>query len=222
MSELVSIKRNDVFTDSLVIAKGTNNEHHSVTRIIRKYESDFAELGSIEFMDLKSINPKGGRPQRIYLLDEPQATLLITYLDNSPIVRAFKVQLVKEFYQMRQMLLQRQTLDWQESRRAGKLTRREETDVISELVEYAKEQGSKNSQKLYVVYSKLANKVASVNNRELATIVQINNLSLIEHIILHVIRTGMQQGKHYKEIYQDSKARLNQFSDVAYLESLTA
>ena len=112
---------------------------------------------------------------------------------------------------MRQMLFQRQTLDWQETRRAGILTRKKETDVIAELAEYAKEQGSRNSQKLYMVYSKLANKIAGVDNRELATITQINNLSLIEHIILHVIRTGMQRDKHYKEIYQDSKCRLEQF-----------
>jgi len=220
MGDLVSIKRNDVFTDSLVIAEGTNNEHVSVTRHIRNYKSDFEEFGKIRFMDLKTINPKGGRPQKIYLLNEPQAALLMTYLGNSPIVRAFKVQLVKEFYRMRQMLLQKQTNDWQETRRAGKLTRREETDVIAELIEYAKAQGSRNSQKLYMVYSKLANKVAGVSNRELATITQINNLSLIEHIILHVIRAGMKQGKHYKAIYQDSKRRLEEFSDIACLESL--
>ncbi|HCF71900.1 MAG TPA: hypothetical protein DER33_10025 [Syntrophomonas sp.] len=217
MTALVSIKRNDVFTDSMVIAEGTGNNHHSVTRLIRRFENQLNQLGKLGF----KIQPSAsGQGIKIYELNEPQATFLITLLRNTGAVVAFKLRLTTEFYMMRQMLLQKQTLDWQETRRAGKITRREETDVISELIEYAKAQGSRNSKELYRVYSKLANKIAGVNNRELASITQINNLSLIEHIILHVIRSGMQQGKHYKAIYQDSKMRLEQFSDIACLPQL--
>ncbi len=217
MGILVCIKRNDVFTDSLVIAEGTNNDHKSIKRLIDRYKNDLEEFGGLLFSDLKSINSGRGRPQKIYYLNEMQATLLITFLNNTDIVRAFKKLLVKEFYQMRQMLLQKQTLDWQETRRVGKLTRKAETDVIAELIEYAKSQGSANSDKLYVVYTRLANNMAGITKRDRASITQINNLSLIEHIILHVVRTGMQQGNHYKQIYQDSKFRLEQFSDIALL-----
>ncbi len=214
MNNLVIVKRNDVFTDSLVIAQGTKIAHRRIKDAIRKYENQLKTFGLLGAYQTKST---GGRPEEIYTLNEQQATFLITLLKNTGSVIAFKAELVKEFFLMRQMLFQKQTLDWQETRRAGKLTRREETDVISELAEYAKKQGSRNSQKLYMVYSKLANKIAGVSDRELATITQINNLSLIEHIILHVIRTGMQQNKHYKEIYQNSKVRLEQFSDIACL-----
>ncbi len=216
MSNLVSIKKNDVFTDSLVIAKGTKVKHKNIKETIAKYEKDLLGFGTLSVLNAEST---GGRPEQYYQLNEIQATFLITLLRNTKTVVSFKAELVKEFFLMRQMLLQKQTLDWQETRRAGKLTRREETDVISELAEYAKEQGSKNSQRLYLVYTKLANKIAGVDSRELASITQINNLSLIEHIILHVIRTGMQQSKHYKEIYQDSKLRLEQFSDIACLSN---
>ena len=48
---------------------------------------------------------------------------------------------------------------------------------------------------------------------------QLNNLSLMEHIILHVIDTGILTGKHYKEIYQDCKHRLGTIRDLAYLEA---
>jgi phage regulator Rha-like protein len=215
MNNLVTIKSNDVFTDSLVIAQGTKVKHKNIKETIAKYEKDLLAFGTLSVSNAEST---GGRPEQYYHLNEIQATFLVTLLRNTRIVVAFKAELVKEFFLMRQMLLQRQTLDWQETRRAGKLTRREETDAITELAEYAKEQGSKNSQRLYMVYSKLANKIAGVESRELASITQINNLSLIEHIILHVIRTGMQQDKHYKEIYQDSKVRLEQFSDIACLK----
>ena len=73
--------------------------------------------------------------------------------------------------------------------------------------------------KLYMTYSKLANKMAGISKRDEATVMQLNNLSLIENIILHVIDTGILTGKHYKEIYQDCKKRLETVKDLAYLES---
>jgi len=217
MNDLVTVKRNDVFTDSLVIAQGTGVEHESVVAHLKKYSKDFEEFGGVEFTDFKS--GKRGRPTRVYQLNEEQATLLVTYLGNTKAVRDFKRELVKQFYKMRNILLQKQTSDWVETRRAGKLTRKSETDVIKELTQYAAEQGSTNSDKLYMVYSKLANRTIGVSDRELATILQINNLSLAENIILHCIKQGMAEGKHYKEIYQDSKARLELFKDIALIEA---
>lgn len=49
MYELVELKGNDVFTNSKVIADGTNVKHHAVQQIISKYESDFAEFGQVAF-----------------------------------------------------------------------------------------------------------------------------------------------------------------------------
>ena len=72
--------------------------------------------------------------------------------------------------------------------------------------------------KLYMTYSKLANKMAGVSKRDEATVMQLNNLSLMEHIILCVIDSGIVAGKHYKEIYQDCKKRLETVKDLAYLE----
>jgi len=109
MDNLVVIKNNDIFTDSLVIAEGTGNEHKSIVRLINNYESDFKEFGKICFSDLKSLNPKGGRPTKVYYLNEQQATLLMTYLSNTPIVRKFKLELVKQFYSLRAFLQEKQT-----------------------------------------------------------------------------------------------------------------
>lgn len=112
---------------------------------------------------------------------------------------------------------EKSTQTWEETRKAGKLTRQAETDTIKRLVEYAKEQGSMHSDKLYMTYSKLANKMAGIANREEASIMQLNNLSLMEHVILHMVDAGILAGKHYKEIYQDCKCRLMTIKDLAYL-----
>ena len=115
------------------------------------------------------------------------------------------------------MLLEKQSIEWKQTRTQGKLTRKDETDTLKLLVEYAKEQGSSSPNKLYMVYSKLANKTANIQGRDNATVMQLNNLSLIENIILNVVRQGMNSSRHYKDIYQDSKKQLERFSEIAYL-----
>ena len=47
---------------------------------------------------------------------------------------------------------------------------------------------------------------------------RLNNLSMMEHIILCVIDSGIISEKHYKEIYQDCKKRLELVKNLAYLE----
>ena len=109
---------------------------------------------------------------------------------------------------------------WVETRKAGKLTRKAETDTIQKLVEYAKGQGSSHAEMLYMTYTRLANKMAGINKRDEATVMQLNNLSLMENIILHEVDLGIMQGKHYQEIYRDCKKRLEAVKDLAYLEAV--
>ena len=219
MNELILLKNNDVFTTSLVIAEGTGNQHKSVVALVKKHMEYFEKFGNIRFSDLKSTNLQGGRPTKVYYLNEQQATLLMTFLDNSEIVIEFKLKLVKQFYQMRQILLEKQTTLWQNTRLESKINRLKETDEIKELVAYAKENGSKNADKYYITFSKLANKAVGLdsNQRNHATTSQLNNLILIENIINHVIKEGLQEKTYYKAIYQYCKERIEQFKYIAYL-----
>lgn len=218
MKELVTINGTDIFTDSKVIAEGTGNQHKSVIALIKKQSKRLEKFGILRFSDLKSTNPKGGRPTKICYLNEEQATLLITFLDNTDIVADFKVELVHQFYEMRRFILEKQTTAWLETRQQGRLTRKAETDVIQRLVEYAKSQGSEHADMLYMTYSKLANKMSGIKKRDEATVSQLNNLSLMENIILNCIQRGIVNGKYYKDIYKDCKRRLEIFKDIAYLE----
>ena len=216
MYELVELKGNDVFTNSKVIADGTNNQHESVVAIIRKYEKDILDFGNIDFSDLKS--GKRGQPERVYYLNEEQATFVITLLRNSKIVVKFKKELVRQFYAMRRFILEKQSKLWGETRIANKENRLKETDVIKLLVDYAKEQGSTHSDKLYVTYTKLAKSVIG-GNRDNITVSDLNNLNLVESIILQTIRIDMSLGMHYKDIYRDCKNRIEQFADITYLSA---
>ena len=116
------------FTTSDVIAECAGVQHHTITRLIRKHMKDFEEFGVCGFEIHKPlIGSKGGHPEKIYHLNEQQATLLITYLQNTPQVRAFKKELVRQFYVMRTELTRRQA-----EREALKPIRRSLTDAVKE------------------------------------------------------------------------------------------
>lgn len=63
----------------------------------------------------------------------------------------------------------------------------------------------------------LANRMAGISKRDEASVMQLNNLNMMEHIILCTIRDGMGKGLHYKQIYQECKKRLELVSELAYL-----
>jgi len=101
--DLVEVRKNNVFTNSKVIAEGTNNKHHAVQQIIQKYEPVFVkEFGAVAFemRVLKHENGKGSTREKVYLLNEGQAMFLMTLLRNDGIngvVVKFKARLASEF-----------------------------------------------------------------------------------------------------------------------------
>ena len=108
MSNLVYLTPNtqEPFTTSEVIAECAEVKHHAIQQLIQKHKSDFRSFGLIAFeMRKPPAGSKGGRPETIYHLNEQQATLLMTYLRNTPVVREFKKELVRQFYAMRKELL---------------------------------------------------------------------------------------------------------------------
>lgn len=218
MYELVEVRENDVFTNSKVIAEGTGNQHHAVQQLISKYEDDIKDFGvlSFEMRVLKHENYRGSTREKVFLLNEEQATFVITLLRNSKVVVRFKKELVRQFYAMRKFLIEKQSQLWTDTRIANKENRLKETDVIKLLEEYAKEQGSKNSDKLYIVYTKLAKSVVG-GKRDSVNVSELNNLTLVESIILQTIQIDMSMGMHYKDIFQDCKDRIERFADIAYL-----
>ena len=223
MNELILLKNNDVFTTSLVIAEGTNVKHKNIKELVSKYENDLKDFGKVRVLNATLDTNGGVQKISYYLLNEQQATFLMTLLRNTKIVVEFKKELVKQFYQMRQILLEKQTVLWQNTRIEAKANRLKETDEIKALVTYAKENGSRNAEKYYITFSNLANKAVGINSnqRDTTTTNQLNNLILIENIINHVIQEGLQQQAYYKEIYKSCKERIEQFKYIAYLEKIS-
>lgn len=212
--ELVILKQDDVFTTSEIIADGTGSNYRSVQKLIQKYQDDLKEFGQVRFEIASVKKSRGIKNKKVYLLNEQQTTLLMTYMKNTPVVREFKKALVREFYEMRKFIMERHTEEWVESRKLSKITRKVETDVLKELVEYAQARGSKNARKYYPIYSALANRTCGITNRDEAHISQLNTLSVVEDVIGCTVRESIAQGMDYHEIYTVCKERLSVFAPL--------
>ena len=97
--------KKEPYTTSEIIVECAELKHDTVQSLIRNHKDDLEVFGVFGFEIRKpSKGSLGGRPRKIYHLNEQQATLLITYLDNTKPVREFKVALVKAFFEMRDEL----------------------------------------------------------------------------------------------------------------------
>ena len=95
---LVTLSGGNAVTTSLVIAEGTGVEHRAVLQLVRSNLSDFEDFGRVAF-EMRPFETAGGSQERtVAVLNEQHATLLMTYMRNSEVVKEFKKRLVKAFY----------------------------------------------------------------------------------------------------------------------------
>lgn len=112
------------FTTSDIVAEFSKNSRESIMRLIRKYAEDLQEFGKVGF-EIRAM--PSGQKSKIYHLNKEQATLLITYLDNTAPVRHFKRELVRQFFAMESELYARRA-----ERQVGKSVHHSLTDAIKE------------------------------------------------------------------------------------------
>ena len=117
--------RMEPYTTADIVAQYAQVQRQTVEHLIRKHKNDLEEFGSLGFEIRACPHRTGSSVQKLYYLNEQQATLLITYLKNTEPVRRFKKTLVREFFNARQELARR------DAQRAIKLpVRRSLTDAI--------------------------------------------------------------------------------------------
>lgn len=147
MDELVFVESENIeavpFTTSDIIAEFSENSRESIMRLIRKYAEDLQEFGKVGF-EIRAM--PSGQKAKNYHLNKEQATLLITYLDNTTPVRQFKKELVRQFFSMESELYIRRA-----ERQTGKSIHASMTDAIRD---------SGLSPRFYKHYTDLAYKTA--------------------------------------------------------------
>lgn len=109
MNNLVTIQEKQAVTTSLAVADGCQLTHQAVIKLIRRYQSDFNEFGQLRFEI--SVTKRAGEKTEYAILNEDQATYLITLFRNTGIVRRFKIELVKAFRRITNQLAKLQKAD---------------------------------------------------------------------------------------------------------------
>lgn len=214
MNDLVTLMRNDAVVSSLQIAEHFGKRHKHLIRTIENAILTEPKNGLSDSPFRKSYyKDESGKRNPLYYLTRDGFSFIVMGFTGKKAAE-WKWKYISAFNAMEKVIRERLTLEWQHTRAAGKLTRRAETDVIKLLAEYAKQQGSKNADMLYIVYSRLANKAVGVKSRETASIRELNRLEEVEEMILKIIRRDMQNGLYYKEIYQNCKRQLEAWQEV--------
>lgn len=205
----VENKNGILVTTSNRVAGELGVRHDHLLDKIDDYVNKFSspELSG-QFYIPSNYKTRDGRTVRNYLITEKGIAQLIGGY-NSSVEKAFdlNVTYINKFEEMRQILANKKDLDWLLTREKGKLVRRKETDTIQDLIVYAIEQGSQNSGKLYMTYSKLVNKLVGVepNSRDKIEFKKLISIQQLEDLFSKVIKDNMDKKVYYKEIYQRCK-----------------
>lgn len=139
------------YTTSEIIAEGTGMNHRRVRDAVRKYQKELEAFGKVGAYQTPLPGSKTGQTIPGYILNEQQSTFLLTLLKNTPVVVAFKKELVRQFYAMRDELARRREL-----RVIGKPIRRSLTDALRDSGEVERMRGH-----AYGTYTNLAFKLAT-------------------------------------------------------------
>ncbi len=115
--------KKEPYTTSEIIAECAGISHHAIQEHIRKQKERLERYGKLAFQ----MRPlPSGQQAKDYILNEQQATLLITFLKNTEQVANFKENLVKAFFDMRDELS-----EFKFQRAMEKPKRKELTQTIS-------------------------------------------------------------------------------------------
>ena len=77
-------------------------EHRMLKKVIKDNEDHFNDIGLMQ-LELRKpkAKSKGGRPDKSYLLNEDQFTLLVMLCKNNPKIISMKVKIARQFSQRR-------------------------------------------------------------------------------------------------------------------------
>ena len=211
MNELVYLKNNAAVCDSLQVAEKFGKRHDKLIAEIRRMYGELIgkrtpRNGGAKFF-FESTYENRGKRYPMFLMTRDGFSLLVMGFTGKNALE-WKLQYIRAFNQMEKLIQEKSTAAYQLSDQAEKATRKTETDIIKEFVEYARAQGSTHADHYCSNYTRLAYKAAGITDKTTAAGLQLDELSLVEHMITHTLKAGMAAGYSYRNIYQTCKDRL--------------
>jgi hypothetical protein fuD12_10907 len=180
-------------------------EHKDLLDIIRDEFSEEIGAGKISPTSYKD---QWNRNQPMFILTYNQAKQVL--LRESKFVRRAIIHYIEV---LEQAIIDKNKSEWLLTRQQGKLVRREETDAIQNLIEYAKQQGSQHADNMYMSYSKLVNSLVGIkaNSRDKADFEILSRIRILEDMFTKIILNSIDDDIFYKEIYQKCKKQGTEF-----------
>lgn len=219
--DLVKVNQNAVFADSRIIAEYFNKAHRqvlqSIDNLIENLNEADAEKSATLFKRKEWINELN-RKYPYYEMNRDGFSLLVMGFNGKDALK-WKLKFIEAFNLMEKTILNQQNNEWITTREQGKLIRKNETDVIQEFTNYAKEQGSQSAQFYYKHYTNATYKALQLlenkkpKTRETLDLLQLHQLLLAEDIVTKTIKQEMENKEHYKVIFEKCKIALEKFAN---------
>lgn len=214
--DLIQIEK-EFRVDSRLLANHLDTRHRTILENIDKYVDELKSINPLPFQTEKGIALATGgfaKATRYALLSEDQCYFVLTLMRNNDKVVALKLKLVKAFRDARKQITDRDI-----ARIEGKKVRRDETDAIKELVDYATAQGSEHANFYYANITKMTNDVLGIDKgmRDTLDKRQLSVLSMIEIAIRIAIHDGLRSELTYKQIFALCKDRIKELKPLLSL-----
>jgi putative phage regulatory protein len=202
--------------DSRDVAKAIDKEHFHLVRDIDTYiyhmENPPEELNPkmdstqnpLEFFIPHEYTAKNKKKNRCFLLTE-LGCQFVAIKNTGANGTIYAAAFLKEFNRMRDILQQRDSAQWQQIRQQGKAQRRDFTDTIKQLIEYAITNGMKENEanKFYWKFTNIINncfgikKNKGIPTRDLLDRKTLRNLDIFEEQAERFIQEGIENNAPY-------------------------
>lgn len=194
--ELTTVGKTEPRVDSRLLAKQLGIKHPNLFAMLKTHKTDFEEFGRVMFQTRPL--PSGQR-EKIALLNEDQAFLLLTYSRNTAKVRALKIKLVKAFAQ---------------ARRAADMRQTEYLPAHHHLHDtiHVVAAGSASERHTHINFARLLNKTAGIETGQRASAPPAQQALLIVGSLLAA--QALQQAKDHRDGYQRAKVALQALQGI--------
>lgn len=225
-AKLVESRAGRAVTTSLLIADKFGKRHDNVIMAIKKTDCS-KRFNLLNFKEISYIDSMS-RKMPMYEITRSGFTFLAMGFTGKK-AAVWKENYIEAFDMMEQALLNRQNLSWQQARIEGKAARRELTDTVSQFVEYASAQGSRNAYFYYPNLTRMTYKALFMVEaaspkpfRDMLDVMQATFLASAEYVAQQALADGMLQQLPYKSIYQIAREKVTAYAATLPLQRLIA
>jgi len=226
-TELVHIKKKEIFTSTIIISDMLEVPHRDLMRTVNgiiQRQKNNAHTSTLKFpqkfIEAHYTN-KMNRTYQMYELNEQAYMKLAMHLKGYEKAEMVQDSIIEAFSLMKESLLNHQNASWLNARDQTKAVRTAEMDIVKLFVEYAIDQGSKSANMYYMNITKMTNKalelLVQVKDggpiRDLANIMELGYIQMLENRAAQAIEYGMEQDLPYKFIYKYAKDEVNTLAD---------